>query len=241
MGFSRQEFWSFFFHSLLQWTTFCQNSPPWPIHLGWPCKSWLIVSLRQGCGPCDQIGYVFVVFSLPALWWRRIRGLWKFLNGRDGLRGKLGLVLIHWIFILIFCCWVGLYFIPVIYLRPNYAGSNEDNGHLLQNVPCRHCYSQCPQPSSRPPPTDSSTETPGHSWASLDQSLLGSLLLCPGSWWAQSSVCALQESVSPVLCKLWCIRNLLTIVTNSNSTIKIIFIHLPNYKGVATKIQCVLS
>ena len=25
-------------HSLLQWTTFCQNSPPWSIHLGW--SSW---------------------------------------------------------------------------------------------------------------------------------------------------------------------------------------------------------
>ena len=23
-------------HSLFQWTTFCQNSPPWPICLGWP-------------------------------------------------------------------------------------------------------------------------------------------------------------------------------------------------------------
>ena len=23
-------------HSLLQWTTFCQNSPPWPICFGWP-------------------------------------------------------------------------------------------------------------------------------------------------------------------------------------------------------------
>ena len=23
-------------HSLLQSTTFCQNSPPWPFHLGWP-------------------------------------------------------------------------------------------------------------------------------------------------------------------------------------------------------------
>ena len=32
-------------HSLLQWTTFCQNSPPWPIHLGWPYMAWLIVSL----------------------------------------------------------------------------------------------------------------------------------------------------------------------------------------------------
>ena len=46
-------------------------------------------------------------------------------------------------------------------------------------------------------------ETPGHSWASLGQSLVGSLLLSPGSWCAQGSVCALQESVSPVLCKFW--------------------------------------
>ena len=28
-------------HSLLQWTTFCQNSPPRPIHLGWPHMAWL--------------------------------------------------------------------------------------------------------------------------------------------------------------------------------------------------------
>ena len=34
-------------HFLLQWTTFCQNSPPWPIHLGWPYTAWLIVSLSQ--------------------------------------------------------------------------------------------------------------------------------------------------------------------------------------------------
>ena len=46
-------------------------------------------------------------------------------------------------------------------------------------------------------------ETPGHSQASLGQSLVGSLLLSPGSWCAQGSVCALQESVSPVLCKFW--------------------------------------
>ena len=28
-------------HPLLQWTTFCQTSPPWPIHLGWPHTAWL--------------------------------------------------------------------------------------------------------------------------------------------------------------------------------------------------------
>ena len=46
-------------------------------------------------------------------------------------------------------------------------------------------------------------ETPGHSWASLGQSLVESLLLFPGSWCTQGSVCALEESVFPVLCKFW--------------------------------------
>ena len=46
-------------------------------------------------------------------------------------------------------------------------------------------------------------ETPGHSRASLGRSLVESLLLSPGSWCAQGSVCAFQESISPVLCKFW--------------------------------------
>ena len=46
-------------------------------------------------------------------------------------------------------------------------------------------------------------ETPGHSQASLGQSLVGSLLLSPGSWCAQGFDCALQVSVSPFLCKFW--------------------------------------
>ena len=47
-----------------------------------------------------------------------------------------------------------------------------------------------------PPP-----ETPGHSQASLGQSLVGSLLLSPGSLCTQNFVCALKESVSSILCK----------------------------------------
>ena len=34
-------------HSLLQRTTFCQNSPPWPLRLGWPCTAQLIVPLSS--------------------------------------------------------------------------------------------------------------------------------------------------------------------------------------------------
>ena len=88
-------------------------------------------------------------------------------------------------------------------LRPNCGGGNEDNGDLLQKVPCRHYCTQCPQPAAghhQPMPL---LETPGHSQASLSQSLVGSLLLSPGSWCMQGSVCALQQSVSPVLCKFW--------------------------------------
>ena len=46
-------------------------------------------------------------------------------------------------------------------------------------------------------------KTPGHSQASLGQSLVWSLLLSPGSRFVQGFVCALQESVSSVLCKFW--------------------------------------
>ena len=56
----------------------------------------------------------------------------------------------------------------------------------------------CSKPRPRPLP-----QTPGHSQGSLDQSLVGSLLLSPGSWCTPGSVCSLQESVSPVLCKFW--------------------------------------
>ena len=47
-------------------------------------------------------------------------------------------------------------------------------------------------------------ETPGHSQASLGQSLVGSLLFSPWSLHAHGFFFpALQESVSPVLCKFW--------------------------------------
>ena len=83
-------------------------------------------------------------------------------------------------------------------LRSNYGGGNEDNGDLLQQVTCTHCCTQCPDPAAG---LHASTETPGHSQASLVQSLVGSLLLSPRSCCTQGFVPALQESVSPGLCK----------------------------------------
>ena len=94
------------------------------------------------------------------------------------------------------CWWAGLCFLPVVYLGPNYGGGKEDNGNLLQKVPCTHCYTQCPQLCIRPPLTHASTRD---SWTLTGKS--GSVscgVTAPFSWvWcAQSSVCALQESIS---------------------------------------------
>ena len=72
---------------------------------------------------------------------------------------------------------MGLCPLPVIWPPPNYGGGDADNGDLLQKAPRTHCYTQGPHPSSRPPPTHASAETPGHSRASLGQALVGSLLL----------------------------------------------------------------
>ena len=65
---------------------------------------------------------------------------------------------------------------------PNYSGGNEDKGDLLPKVSCMPCYTQRPQPCSRPPSTTPLPETPGHSQASLGWSLVGSVLLSPGTW-----------------------------------------------------------
>ena len=73
---------------------------------------------------------------------------------------------------------------------------------FLQKVPRTHCYTQPLNPAAGHCHMPL-LETPGHSWASLGQSLVGLLLLSPGSWCTQSFVCALQESISPVLCKFW--------------------------------------
>ena len=85
--------------------------------------------------------------------------------------------------------------------RPNYGRGNVHNGDLLPKDLCTHCCIQCPDPKAGhcwPTPLP---EIPGHSQASWARSLVGSLLLSPGSWWAWGFVCALQESVFPVLYK----------------------------------------
>ena len=94
-------------------------------------------------------------------------------------------------------------FLPASYLGPNYGGGKEDNGDLFQKIHACTATPTAPNPVADHHQPTPPLETPGHSRASLGQSLAGSLLLSPGSWCTQVSVCALAESVSPVLCKFW--------------------------------------
>ena len=75
--------------------------------------------------------------------------------------------------------------------------------NLLQKVPCKHCYTQCPQSCSRPQLTHTSV---GDSWTLTGKS--GSVscgITAPFSWALVHTMFCLcpQESISPVLCKFW--------------------------------------
>ena len=126
-----------------------------------------------------------MAFILSSLWGIRIRGLWKFPEGRDWLWGKLGLVLMGGAMLsksLIQFSVDGQGCIPSLLfdLRPNCGGGNEDNGNLLQKVPCTHHCIQGPQPGSKPPLTHGSA---GDSWTLTGKS--GSVsygVIAPFSW-----------------------------------------------------------
>ena len=126
-----------------------------------------------------------MVFILSTLWFIRIRGLWKLPDGRDWLRGKLSLVLMGWAMLsksLIQFSVHGLGCVPSLLfdLRPNYDGGTS----FKMSHACTAKLS-APDPASGhhwPMPLP---ETPGHSWVSLGLSLVGSLLLSPGSWSTQ--------------------------------------------------------
>ena len=141
---------------------------------------------------------------LPALWRIRITGLWKLPDGRDWLWGNLTLALMGRA--MLSNSLVSFLLLGRADLRPNYVGvmAIMVTSFKTTYASCHSsldCCIQCPRPCSRPLLTHVSARNPGHSQASLAQSLVGSLLLLPGSWCTQGFVCALRESVSPVLCK----------------------------------------
>ena len=109
---------------------------------------------------------------MEASWWER-------------LRGKLGFVLMGRAMLsksLIQFSFDGRGFVPSLLfdLRPNYGGGNEDNGNLFQKVPCMHCYTQYPQPCSRPPWSHVSTRD---SWTLTGKyGLVSGEVTAPFSW-----------------------------------------------------------
>ena len=85
-------------------------------------------------------------------------------------------------------------------LRPNYGGGNEDNGASFSRPHARTAALSAPT-LQQPPPTHASTRD---FWTLTGKSGSASCgVTAPFSWVlvTQGFVCALQESVSPVLCK----------------------------------------
>ena len=150
-----------------------------------------------------------MVFSLSALGWIRIRGLWNLLDGRDRLTvGELGLVVMVGAMLsksLTQFSVDGRGCVPSLLfdLRPKYGGGNEDNGKLLQKVRCMHCLPQCLQPCSRPLPTHTSARD---SWTHTAKSGSASCgVTAPFSWvlvHMRFYLCPPRVDF-PVLCKFW--------------------------------------
>jgi len=211
MGFSRQEFWSGLpfpssvDHILSELSTV--TLPSWVALHGMAHSFIELDEVNSVVHVIILISFLWLWYSSCVLWQIRIRGLWKLPDGRDWLWGKLGkldLVLMGRAVLnksLVQFSVGGCGCVPSLLfdLRPNYGGGNEDNGDLLQKVPCRHCCTQCPEPGAGHHWPTTPLGTPGHSQASLAQSLVGSLLLSPGFWCAQGFVCA-SKSLFPQSC-----------------------------------------
>ena len=146
---------------------------------------------------------------------------------RHWLWGKLGLVLMGRAMLrksLIHISFDGWGCVPslLLGLRSNYGKLNEGNSDLLQRTCVFTVVFSATDPAAghcHPMPP---LETSGHSQASLAQSLMGTLLLSPGSCCTQGFVCALQVSVSPVLWK-FCNQILSSVPTGLQSQIPLGF------------------
>ena len=94
----------------------------------------------------------------------------------------------------------GLGSLPVV--CPDYGGGSEDNGNLLQRSHACSAALSTPNPS-RPPLAHASSRD---SWTLVGKSGSVSCGVTAPFFWVlvhTDSVCALPESVSPVLCNFW--------------------------------------
>ena len=167
MGFSRQEHWSGLpFPSPVDLVLSELSTITYP---SWEALHGMAHSFIE----LDK-AVVHVISLVSFLWWWfsfclllmiRIRDLRKLLDGRDRLREKLGLILMGRSMLsksLIQFSVDGRDCVPSLLfdLRPNYSGHNEDDGDLLQKVPCRQCC--------RPPQIHwRLLDTHGHVWVNL--------------------------------------------------------------------------
>ena len=90
MGFSRQEYWSGLpfpspvDHILSELST--MSHPSWVALHGMAHR---FIELDKSVFHVIRlVSFLRLWFSFCALWWRKIRGLWKLPDGRDWLRGK---------------------------------------------------------------------------------------------------------------------------------------------------------
>ena len=155
-----------------------------------------------------------MVFSLSALWWRRIRGLWKLPGGRDWLEGETGSCSDGSMLSksLIQFSVDGWGCVPSLLfdLRPNYGGGNEDNGDLLRKV---HSAGHALLPSV-PPTLQLATANPWLCPRLLDThgrvsvGLLGhcSFLLACG---VHKVLFVPSKSIKSILCKTWTVHAVL--------------------------------
>ena len=84
-------------HSLIQWTMFCQNSPSLPVHLGWPYMAWLLSFIELDkvvVHVISLISFLWLWFSfcLPSDGWGK-EACGSFLMRGTGCREKWALLL----------------------------------------------------------------------------------------------------------------------------------------------------
>ena len=136
--------------------------------------------------------------------------MWKLPDGRHWLWGKWGLTqvgkaMLNKSLIRFSADGRDCVSSPRFFLRPNYSRGNGGKCDHLQKDLCQHAPAPRTVVVSSPDPMaghcqpTSLPETLKHIQVSLILvgSLVGSLLLSPGSWYAQGFVCTLQESLFP--------------------------------------------
>ena len=140
---------------------------------------------------------MILVFSLSALWWRRVRGLWKLPDGRDWLRGNLGLVLMEGAMLsksLIQFSGDGWSCVPSLLFTWSQTMAEVMKIMVTSFKRSHACIAtlSVPNPAIGHHWHTPLLETPGHSQARLGQSLVGSLLLSPGFWCTRLCLCPLR-------------------------------------------------